>query len=360
MSRIPAFDYFAASPIGRGVARAFQPPSPPDLDDDDVVLHIEKTYSTDHNVGMLGYVVPKRGALTEAHVVVGERRVRIAKWTPRPDIVKQYARYPVPEACGFAVSVPRLAQHEFTFELAGMAPKTVVRRGYKPEAPLGYPANASFDEFTRAVNKNHGRILEIGARQVSNASRRQLFHGASKYVGFDLYPDSNVDVTGDAHRLSSYFGAEEFDAVFSDSVFEHLALPWVVAMEVNRILKPGGLVYTSTPSAWPLHERPWDFWRFTDHGLKILFSRPFGFEMLGVGLHAPVQMCLLDTPETGTTQPEELPFGHCFANVAILARKVGPVARGIRWEVDMKDFLDGDTTYPVGTSSIDLTSRDRR
>src|ERR1043165_6505721 len=73
---------------------------------------------------------------------------------------------------------------------------------------------------------------------------------------------------GDAHELSKFFGTE-FDAVFSLAVFEHFAMPWVVAAEINKVLKIGGLTFHSTHFAFPLHERPWDFWRYTGQSLWI-------------------------------------------------------------------------------------------
>jgi hypothetical protein len=33
-----------------------------------------------------------------------------------------------------------------------------------------------------------------------------------------------------------------------------------VALEMNRIMKTGGLVMLATHQTWPLHEVPWDFW----------------------------------------------------------------------------------------------------
>lgn len=51
-------------------------------------------------------------------------------------------------------------------------------------------------------NHQNLRILEIGSREVTGASSaRKLFFNA-KYVGFDYYPGPNVDVVGDAHKLS--------------------------------------------------------------------------------------------------------------------------------------------------------------
>lgn len=41
---------------------------------------------------------------------------------------------------------------------------------------------------------------------------------------------------------------EYFDIVFADNVFEHLSSPEEVLTEINRILKPGGLLLAKTPN----------------------------------------------------------------------------------------------------------------
>lgn len=77
------------------------------------------------------------------------------------------------------------------------------------------------------------KVLEIGSRNVSNVTRKDLFPNASKYVGFDVLDGENVDVVGDAHQLSEYVAENSFDIVYSVSVFEHLMFPWKAALEIN-------------------------------------------------------------------------------------------------------------------------------
>ena len=61
-----------------------------------------------------------------------------------------------------------------------------------------------------------------------------MFPSVGRYVGFDIHPGAGVDVVGDAHKLSTYFPLNSFDAVFAFSVFEHLVFPWKVALQ-NKI-----------------------------------------------------------------------------------------------------------------------------
>ncbi|MBL6996159.1 hypothetical protein [Desulfobacula sp.] len=69
-------------------------------------------------------------------------------------------------------------------------------------------------------------ILEIGSRNVTGITRREWFPHCIDYVGFDVLAGDDVDIVGDAHKLSENCPSEHFDFVYSISVFEHLLFPW--------------------------------------------------------------------------------------------------------------------------------------
>ena len=77
-----------------------------------------------------------------------------------------------------------------------------------------------------------------------------------------------------------YFPAGHFDAVFAISVLEHILMPWKLAIEMNRILTLGGVGYLATHQGWPVHDAPWDFWRFSDTAWASLFNAATGFEIV--------------------------------------------------------------------------------
>src|SRR4051812_7484748 len=127
-------------------------------------------------------------------------------------------------------------------------------------------------------NKPGMRILEIGSREVTGKSTARQELALAEYVGFDYYPGANVDVVGDAHKLSTYFDKDEkFDIIFSSACFEHFAMPWIVATEIAKLLKVGGVLIVETHFAFVAHERPWIFFQFSDMALKTLFSPALGF-----------------------------------------------------------------------------------
>jgi hypothetical protein len=122
-------------------------------------------------------------------------------------------------------------------------------------------------------NKPGVRILEIGSRNVTGNATRTPF-SAAYYVGFDFYEGDNVDIVGDAHKLSSYFGSDEkFDLIFSNAVFEHFHMPWIVAQEIQKLLRIGGYVFVHTHFSFSYHEKPWNFFQFSHMGLRVLFNK---------------------------------------------------------------------------------------
>lgn len=154
----------------------------------------------------------------------------------------------------------------------------------------GAIAHRHWHDYIYEFGKQEGlRVLEIGSREVTAMSDARKRFSKAQYVGFDYYPGDNVDVVGDAHRLSSYFPAgETFDLIYSAACFEHFAMPWVVAEEIAKMLKVGGLLFVETHFSFAAHERPWNFFQFSDMGLRVLFSTALGFECIEAGMSNPI------------------------------------------------------------------------
>ena len=149
-------------------------------------------------------------------------------------------------------------------------------------------SHSNFMQFVIEKGNREGlRVLEIGSREVTAPLGIKKFFNKAEYIGFDYYPGANVDVVGDAHKLSEYFD-EPFDLVYSSAVFEHLAMPWIVATEIAKILKVGGTLAIETHFSFSSHERPWHFFHYTDMALKALFSPALGFKCIEAGFSNPV------------------------------------------------------------------------
>lgn len=137
------------------------------------------------------------------------------------------------------------------------------------------------DYLVKLCDKPGMRVLEVGSRNVTGDLYREKFHYAS-YTGFDYYKGENVDVVGDAHKLSSYFH-DKFDLIFSSAVFEHLAMPWRASIEIIKLLKKGGYVFIETHYSFSSHERPWHFFQFSENALDVLFPNKFGMQCIKKG-----------------------------------------------------------------------------
>ncbi len=127
-------------------------------------------------------------------------------------------------------------------------------------------------------------VVNIGCAKV----RRFEHDGPARYLATDLRVLDSVDFSADATRLP--LADDSVDTVITLEMLEHVPEPAAVVAELARVLKPGGTVFLSVPSAVPRHDHH-DFWRFTAQGLEQLCGpwfddgevRVFGgtFETLG-------------------------------------------------------------------------------
>lgn len=82
-------------------------------------------------------------------------------------------------------------------------------------------------------------------------------------------PGMQIDIVADAHDLSPIPDAS-YDLVLFTEVLEHLHSPQKAIDEIERILRPGGLVLLTTRFIFPLHSSPIDYFRYTKYGLRHL------------------------------------------------------------------------------------------
>ena len=70
-----------------------------------------------------------------------------------------------------------------------------------------------------------------------------------------------------------------FDHVLLTQVLEHIPEPARVLAELHRVLKPGGTLWLTAPFFYAEHEKPYDFFRYTQFGLRHLLESA-GFEVI--------------------------------------------------------------------------------
>ncbi|MBF0385385.1 MAG: class I SAM-dependent methyltransferase [Candidatus Omnitrophica bacterium] len=75
------------------------------------------------------------------------------------------------------------------------------------------------------------------------------------------------------------FNDNAFDTIILSDVLEHISRPESFMKEMIRILTPGGKALISTPFYYCIHEAPYDYYRYTEYGLKY-FAESAGFGIL--------------------------------------------------------------------------------
>jgi SAM-dependent methyltransferase len=90
----------------------------------------------------------------------------------------------------------------------------------------------------------------------------------------------DVDFVGDLQDMKAV-ADESYNVVLCTEVLEHVPQPEKLIAEVRRVLKPRGKFILSVPHLSRLHEEPYDYYRFTKHGLQFLLDQN-GFSVLEI------------------------------------------------------------------------------
>ncbi|MBC7955406.1 MAG: methyltransferase domain-containing protein [Cytophagales bacterium] len=216
-----------------------------------------------------------------------------------------------------------------------------------PNVPLAKIASHSnyLKHLAEIGNKEGMRILEIGSREVTGASDARKRFARAEYVGFDYYPGPNVDVVGDAHKLSEYFKGQKFDLIYTSACFEHFAMPWLVATEISKLLRVGGILFVETHFSFSSHERPWHFFQFSDMALRVLFSPALGIECIEAGMSNPINGRFSSLADE-YLRFRRVPALYCHSE--FLGRKVREIEAFSWANVDLQQVV-GETKYPEPT-----------
>ncbi len=167
-----------------------------------------------------------------------------------------------------------------------------------------------------AGSLRRGRVLEIGAMPAADTLLNLPCLGAARLrLGINLAPASQQPgftiLQANANRLD-FLADDSFDIVVSNSTLEHDRQFWLTLAEMQRLLRPGGLLLIGVPGfgrveSWsrakqllnhfPLlrrrsvswraseltlarHDMPADYWRFGEAAAHEVFLA--GLEPLGV------------------------------------------------------------------------------
>ena len=321
----------------------------PELDTTIAFAHrVDHFWCDKYGFYFLGWVHCFDRRLLRLEIEIGESRIVVDTFHDRPDLLDLYPEYPHVVRTGFEAWVPSRPGSPISWVLVtDRGSRRIVPDLPEPQAEHWVPTDmgAGFDVFIGEMKKGRGRVLEIGSRLVSPDAQVHRSRFPS-YVGTDIFPARNVDVVTDAHVLSRTFAPGSFDGVFSLNVLEHLAAPWLLAREINAVLKTGGLTYHVAPHTWPIHEMPNDFWRFSDRGLSLLFGPAAGYDVQGAEGFGRVFV----HPDCRASAFIGMPVVPSVGEAWVLSRKVRAMASGeIAWPMEIAESSRRALSYPTAS-----------
>lgn len=186
-------------------------------------------------------------------------------------------------------SVPRVPDSKLAVSDSAPVPAGAwTRLVYAPPTPWGF---WRFNwlvhrELIRALQRlavhAHGTLLDVGCGDQRSA--RWLAGHITRYVGIDLR-DSRFTFR---RKPAAYARAEALpfrdgtmDTVLGISMLTYLVEPAALLAEAHRVLRPGGVLLLEFTQTAPLHDEPYDFYRFTRYGARALLDRA-GFDVVEI------------------------------------------------------------------------------
>lgn len=135
----------------------------------------------------------------------------------------------------------------------------------------------------------YGTVLDVGS---GRCPYKSMVLGppsrATRYIGMDLeetrpgYASFTPDLLWNGRVIP--LPQASVDAVLLTEVLEHCPNPSEILAELFRVLRPGGRAFVTVPFLWPLHDVPYDEYRYTPYALQRLL-REAGFTLSEVHAH---------------------------------------------------------------------------
>jgi SAM-dependent methyltransferase len=135
-----------------------------------------------------------------------------------------------------------------------------------------------FEAVCFAKQQTDPCVLNIFASNDKSGYRekvyRPLFDGTA-YETVDFWEDKFIhNGTPLPNSYTLPFASDSFHAVITTKVLlEHVSEPAETLREITRVLKAGGEAFITAPFIMLVHQPPFDFFRYTEYGLRHLFQK---------------------------------------------------------------------------------------
>jgi len=160
---------------------------------------------------------------------------------------------------------------------------------WAPSLSANLDSKEHYHTFAKSLLKlaSPARVLVIGSRVLGAGMEVLAEYPQIQLVESDIELGERPAVVFDAHDIP--FEDDSFDGVIVQAVLEHVADPARVVAEIERVLRPHGVVYAETPFMQQVHEGAYDFTRFTFLGHRRLLR---DFEEIESGIACGPGMAL--------------------------------------------------------------------
>ena len=116
------------------------------------------------------------------------------------------------------------------------------------------------------------KILEIGSGKLVKGeeaySAKHIFGNASEFRQTDMNPSFGHEVLD----ITTMDIEAEYDMILCLNVLEHVYEYQLAVSNLMRALSAGGRLVVAVPFAFPLHDEPHDYFRFTRFALDRMLS----------------------------------------------------------------------------------------
>jgi 2-polyprenyl-3-methyl-5-hydroxy-6-metoxy-1,4-benzoquinol methylase len=119
-----------------------------------------------------------------------------------------------------------------------------------------YFANARVDYVAELPPNPSAKILEIGCGEGGTGAIALSEGKCGFYCGVEIFQKAAAKarerisqvLVGDVEKLELPWAPRTFDVLILSEVLEHLTDPWTTLQRLHPLLKPGGLVFASSPN----------------------------------------------------------------------------------------------------------------